>query len=100
MSFAACADTAALSLTPWLLPFTQVGMHTWHHERNTGGVTVEMHGNVRHLVCPECRATRPMDATLAEQVHAACTRLQPSVRTGGLWKAAALHASSLTRSVR
>ncbi len=43
-------------------------MDTWHHERNTSGVTVEMHGNVRHLVCPECHATRPMTAALAKQV--------------------------------
>ena len=46
----------------------QVGMATWHHERNPGGVTVEMHGNVRHLVCPECHATLPVDAGLAKQV--------------------------------
>ena len=45
-------------------------MDTWHHERNTSGVTVEMHGNVRHLVCPECHATRPMTAALAKQVRA------------------------------
>lgn len=24
-----------------------VGMDTWHHEANPGGVTVEMHGNIR-----------------------------------------------------
>lgn len=24
-----------------------VGMDTWHHERNPGGVTVEMHGDIR-----------------------------------------------------
>ncbi|PRW33021.1 DHS-like NAD FAD-binding domain-containing [Chlorella sorokiniana] len=48
----------------------QVGMDTWHHERNTSGVTVEMHGNVRHLVCPECHATRPMTAALAKQIRA------------------------------
>lgn len=47
----------------------QVGMDTWHHERNTSGVTVEMHGNVRHLVCPECHATRPMTAALAKQIR-------------------------------
>lgn len=45
-------------------------MDTWHHERNTSGVTVEMHGNVRHLVCPECHATRLMTAALAKQVRA------------------------------
>jgi NAD-dependent SIR2 family protein deacetylase len=45
-------------------------MDTWHHEDNTRGVTVEMHGNVRHLVCPECRTTRAMDAALAKQVGA------------------------------
>lgn len=47
----------------------QVGMDTWHHERHTGGVTVEMHGNVRHLVCPECHATRPVTTALAKQVR-------------------------------
>ena len=48
----------------------EVGMATWHHEHNTGGVTVEMHGNVRHLVCPECYATQPMTAALAKRVGA------------------------------
>lgn len=48
----------------------QVGMDTWHHERNPGGVTVEMHGNVRHLVCAECHATLPLDAGLAGRLRA------------------------------
>eukprot|EP00887_Chlorella_sp_A99_P007258 scaffold2.g7258.t1 len=47
-----------------------VGMDTWHHERNPGGVTVEMHGNVRHLVCAECHATLPLDAGLAGRLRA------------------------------
>ncbi|KAL4857414.1 Phototropin-1B [Chlorella vulgaris] len=40
----------------------EVGMHTWHHEKAAEGITVEMHGNVRHLVCPECHATQPIRA--------------------------------------
>lgn len=48
----------------------QVGMDTWHHEHNTAGVTVEMHGNVHYLVCPQCHATAPMSAALARQIRA------------------------------
>ncbi|KAL4422791.1 hypothetical protein ABPG75_008988 [Micractinium tetrahymenae] len=47
----------------------QVGMDTWHHEHNTAGVTVEMHGNVHYLVCPECHAMAPMSAALARQIR-------------------------------
>lgn len=28
-----------------------VGMDTWHHERNPSGITVEMHGNIRCVIC-------------------------------------------------
>ncbi len=45
-------------------------MDTWHHEHNTAGVTVEMHGNVHYLVCPQCHATAPMSAALAAQIRA------------------------------
>ncbi|KAL4448891.1 hypothetical protein ABPG77_007608 [Micractinium sp. CCAP 211/92] len=48
----------------------QVGMDTWHHEHNTAGVTVEMHGNVHYLVCPQCHATAPMSSALAAQIRA------------------------------
>ncbi|EFJ51650.1 hypothetical protein VOLCADRAFT_116301 [Volvox carteri f. nagariensis] len=37
-----------------------VGMDTWHHERNAQGSTVEMHGNIRQLVCPTCHAVEPL----------------------------------------
>ncbi|GLI64199.1 hypothetical protein VaNZ11_007381 [Volvox africanus] len=37
-----------------------VGMDTWHHERNPQGSTVEMHGNIRQLVCPTCHAVEPL----------------------------------------
>ncbi|KAI3430498.1 hypothetical protein D9Q98_005093 [Chlorella vulgaris] len=48
----------------------EVGMHTWHHEKAAEGITVEMHGNVRHLVCPQCHATQPVTAALAQQIRA------------------------------
>lgn len=44
-------------------------MDTWHHEHNTAGVTVEMHGNVHFLVCPQCHATAPMSASLARRIR-------------------------------
>ncbi|GAX79029.1 hypothetical protein CEUSTIGMA_g6469.t1 [Chlamydomonas eustigma] len=37
-----------------------VGMDTWHHEQNPHGITVEMHGNIRQLVCPSCHAVEPL----------------------------------------
>lgn len=32
----------------------KAGMTTWHPEYHPDGVTVELHGNVHHLVCVEC----------------------------------------------
>lgn len=43
-------------------------MDTWHHETNPGGTTVEMHGNIHHLVCAECFTTKPVDRSIAEQL--------------------------------
>eukprot|EP00798_Chlamydomonas_sp_ICE-L_P014139 gene14139-20102_t len=37
-----------------------VGLDTWHHERHPAGVTVEMHGNIRQLVCPSCHAVEDL----------------------------------------
>lgn len=37
-----------------------VGMGTWHHEKNPDGITVEMHGNIRQLVCPSCHSVEPL----------------------------------------
>lgn len=31
-----------------------VGMDTWHPDNNPEGITVEMHGSIRQLVCPAC----------------------------------------------
>jgi NAD-dependent SIR2 family protein deacetylase len=45
-----------------------VGMDTWHHETNPDGTTVEMHGNIHHLVCAECFTTKPVDRSIAEQL--------------------------------
>jgi NAD-dependent SIR2 family protein deacetylase len=40
----------------------KVGMNTWHPENNPDGCTVEMHGNVHHLVCVECGECSPLTA--------------------------------------
>ena len=48
----------------------ECGMETWHLEQVPEGVTVEMHGNVRRLVCPACHATLPMTAALARALKA------------------------------
>lgn len=39
----------------------QAGMDAWHHENNVQGITVELHGNIRHLVCPECHHLLEVD---------------------------------------
>lgn len=36
------------------------GMDTWHPDTNPDGVTVEMHGSIRQLVCPMCGHVVPM----------------------------------------
>jgi len=38
----------------------KVGMNTWHPDNNPDGCTVEMHGNVHHLVCVECGECSPL----------------------------------------
>ncbi|GAB4820047.1 hypothetical protein N2152v2_007093 [Parachlorella kessleri] len=47
-----------------------VGMDTWHPESNPAGITVEMHGNVRLLVCTECAATLELNPALVRQLKA------------------------------
>ena len=36
-------------------------MDNWHYECNPNGATVELHGNVRYLVCPHCGHTLEVD---------------------------------------
>lgn len=48
----------------------QTGMTVWHHERNDDGDVVELHGNVKHLVCPSCEhvaEARPGDLALLKK---------------------------------
>jgi NAD-dependent SIR2 family protein deacetylase len=45
-------------------------MTVWHHERNDNGDVVELHGNVKHLVCPSCEhvaEARPGDLALMKK---------------------------------
>lgn len=55
-----------------------VGMDTWHPDTNPNGVTVEMHGSVRQLVCPSCGHVVPLAAAALEHLKAgrpvACSR--------------------------
>ncbi|KAJ9505491.1 hypothetical protein QJQ45_024632 [Haematococcus lacustris] len=37
-----------------------VGLSTWHPQANPAGSTVELHGNIRQLVCPSCLSTSPL----------------------------------------
>ena len=48
----------------------RVGMDTWHPDHNPQGSTVEMHGNIHHLVCVECGNTIPLTQTTARQLRA------------------------------
>ncbi|GFH15152.1 deacetylase sirtuin-type domain-containing protein [Haematococcus lacustris] len=54
----------------------QVGMSTWHHELHPTGSTVEMHGNIRQLVCPACFSVEPLTRqainTMKEQKAIQC----------------------------
>jgi NAD-dependent SIR2 family protein deacetylase len=47
----------------------KVGMDPWHPEMNPDGCTVEMHGNVHHLVCTECGGCCPLSETAAQQLR-------------------------------
>ncbi|GFH12855.1 deacetylase sirtuin-type domain-containing protein, partial [Haematococcus lacustris] len=53
-----------------------VGMSTWHHELHPTGSTVEMHGNIRQLVCPACFSVEPLTRqainTMKEQKAIQC----------------------------
>lgn len=48
----------------------KVGMNTWHPEDNPDGCTVEMHGNVHHLVCVECGECSPLTAERIKNMKA------------------------------
>eukprot|EP00891_Asterochloris_glomerata_P008300 jgi/Astpho2/8300/Aster-01378 len=48
----------------------QVGLDTWHVTNNPSGCTVEIHGNISQLVCPECGAVTPMNVTFIRQLRA------------------------------
>ncbi len=45
-------------------------MDTWHPENNPDGSTVEMHGNVHHLVCVECGECSPLTAERIKDMKA------------------------------
>lgn len=47
----------------------RVGMDTWHPETNPDGCTVEMHGNVHHLVCTECGGSCPLSEAAAQRLR-------------------------------
>ncbi|KAK9807531.1 hypothetical protein WJX72_001817 [[Myrmecia] bisecta] len=44
------------------------GMPTWHPHHNPAGVTVEMHGSIRQLVCPDCGLVIPMSPFLLKRL--------------------------------
>lgn len=48
----------------------KVGMNTWHPEDNPNGCTVEMHGNIHHLVCVECGECSPLTAERIKDMKA------------------------------
>lgn len=62
----------------------QTGMTVWHHERKDDGDVVELHGNVKHLVCPSCEhvaEARPGDLALLKKC---LPRMCPSCHKGQL----------------
>jgi hypothetical protein len=52
-----------------------VGMDTWHHQNNPGGVTVEMHGNIRCAWGGGRGRRRAACTHLAGRMRRACKRL-------------------------
>lgn len=59
-------------------------MSVWHHAHNDNGDVVELHGNVRHLVCPSCEhvaEARPGDLALLKKC---LPRMCPSCHTAQL----------------
>eukprot|EP00803_Ostreobium_quekettii_P008684 evm.model.scf_2800.2 EVM.evm.TU.scf_2800.2 scf_2800:12862-16964(-) len=80
---------------------------TWSEETNPEGITVEMHGNIRHLVCPSCWTVSHLNKETARQLSmqrpAMCSKCQNDilrskimlyddaqgeciVRSGALWE--------------
>ena len=56
----------------------KAGMSTWHPDNEPNGITVELHGNVHHLVCTECGTTTAFTRRAAlefqkTQRHIPCT---------------------------
>lgn len=47
---------------------TQVGIDTWHPIHNPAGVTIEMHGNIKELVCPKCKVRLPLTPAHAKRL--------------------------------
>eukprot|EP00884_Botryococcus_braunii_P018026 jgi/Botrbrau1/4907/Bobra.118_1s0020.2 len=45
------------------------GLSIWNPERNPEGSTVEMHGNIRFLVCPSCKARALMTEHFLRQLR-------------------------------
>lgn len=45
-----------------------VGLDSWHHECNPQAVNVELHGNIRQLVCPKCGAVEQLTRTAINQM--------------------------------
>lgn len=55
----------------------QSGMSVWHHDSNPNGKIVELHGNARYLICPECGRTA--EATSTDLIH--MKRYKPRICT-------------------
>ncbi|GMH35657.1 hypothetical protein BSKO_03525 [Bryopsis sp. KO-2023] len=59
-----------------------VGMDTWHDQAKPSAPTVEMHGNIRQLVCPECCHVVSLDKVLARQLSLKRLRQCPKCPDG------------------
>ncbi|CAK0785394.1 hypothetical protein CVIRNUC_008603 [Coccomyxa viridis] len=46
-----------------------VGLSTWHSQKNPTGQTLEMHGSIREMVCPECGHVTDLTAPLLRAVR-------------------------------
>jgi NAD-dependent SIR2 family protein deacetylase len=60
------------------------GMDTWHPEESPDGCTVELHGCVREVVCPDCGRVRPADGEFLAAARARSPLPCPDCTAGPL----------------
>ncbi|CAL5224232.1 g6884 [Coccomyxa viridis] len=61
-----------------------VGLSTWHPVKKPTGQTLEMHGSIREMVCPECGHVTDLTAQLLRAVRAKTALPCPKCREANL----------------